>query len=123
MGKIQELVPFGWPENMAMWQSNNCVKYSLDTKAWGVLYDRQGGKCAGCLEVLADPRVRNGKMGLKPQVDHRHAPGEPKVGRRCEVTAVRGLLCQSCNMLLGKVQDDKALLERLVNYLKQHGDY
>jgi len=123
MGKEQELVPNGWPKNLTNWQNNNWVLYGLNTQAWRRLFDRQGGKCAGCGEALADPITKNGKMGLKPQVDHRHQADEPKVGRKCEEGAVRGLLCGECNRLLGQIQDNRALMERLVAYLKSHGDY
>ncbi|WP_369124487.1 endonuclease domain-containing protein [Mycoplasmopsis arginini] len=56
-------------------------------------------------------------------MDHRHKANEPKVGRKCEREAVRGLLCGNCNRFLGMIQDNKSLLQNLVNYLKQHGDY
>lgn len=123
MAKEQELVPFGWPTNLTNWDNNNYVIYSLNTQEWRKLYERQEGKCAGCREVLANPLERTGQVGLKPQVDHRHKANEPKVGRKCEREAVRGLLCGNCNRFLGMIQDNKSLLQNLVNYLKQHGDY
>lgn len=47
---------------------------------------------------------------VKPQTvhaDHCHTSGRP-----------RGVLCQSCNTALGKFNDDVALLERAIDYLK-----
>lgn len=123
MAKKQELVAWGWPVDLTKWQNHNWTLYGLNTQAWRRLFERQGGKCAGCGEGLADPMLKNGKLGLKPQIDHRHRDDEPKVGRKCEESAVRGLLCGECNRLLGQIQDNKALMERLVAYLKQHGDY
>lgn len=119
MSKEQELVPWGWPTKIGVWIQNNWLKYKLTAEAWRKVYERQGGKCAGCLKELANPLDKQmGKFGLKPQVDHRHVEG-----RQCEEEDVRGLLCGECNRLLGQIQDDKALMERLVAYLKQHGDY
>ena len=119
----QEKVPFGWVKNLGDWSKSNLQKYSLNLQEWGKLYDRQNGRCGGCGEVLADPRVKTTEMGLKPQVDHRHSANEPQFGTRCQLSAVRGLLCGRCNRLLGVIQDNKNLLQNLVNYLKQHGDY
>jgi len=34
--------------------------------------------------------------------------------------AVRGLLCNSCNLVLGYVKDDPVVLDRLAAYLRHH---
>lgn len=64
------------------------------------IHSQQGGKCKLCLE----PRDKNGLRGLIP--DHCH-----KTGR------VRGLICQKCNILLGRIETLD--IHRIVNYL--HG--
>jgi hypothetical protein len=55
----------------------------------------QGGKCAIC--------QRPSKLCL----DHSHTTNE-----------VRGLLCRSCNRLLGRINDNVELLEKTVQYLR-----
>lgn len=123
MVKEQELVSWGWPVSLMQWQKNNWVNYRLTTDKWRDFYDRQEGKCAGCREELANPLVKAGKVGLKPQVDHRHRKDVRGEELQCETADVRGLLCGECNRLLGKIQDNRTVLANLLAYLKQHGDY
>lgn len=61
------------------------------------LYHRQRGLCGVCGDTLAGSFV----------VDHDHATGE-----------VRGLLCQSCNKLLGFAFDSVDRLQGAIRYLK-----
>lgn len=68
----------------------------------GGIFDRllveQQGQCGICRSEL-----------LKPCLDHDH-----KTGR------IRGLLCDSCNLGLGKFLDNAELLERAAQYLKEN---
>ena len=65
----------------------------------------QGGKCAVCGK---EPLLRTDKSwGLC--VDHDHTTGK-----------VRGLLCSSCNVILGHVHDNPDILMKLVDYLRCH---
>ena len=60
---------------------------------------RQGWRCAICLRPFRET----------PNVDHDHATGQ-----------IRGLLCNSCNLGLGKFKDDPCSLDRAVEYLVEH---
>lgn len=62
------------------------------------LVEKQHGLCAIC----------KGKNKTQRQlaVDHDHRTG-----------AVRGLLCQRCNLVLGCVQEDSQLLHKMEDYL------
>lgn len=102
----------------SQWQSNLWTQYKLNTSDWRKLWERQGGKCAGCGDAFAHPLDRSLEQGIKSEVDHRHVEG-----RRCETQDVRGLLCRRCNDFLGKIQDNRRVLQNLLNYLKAHGDY
>jgi len=120
-----ESVPWGYATERT-WRNTLWITYKLTSQAWQGLWDRQGGKCAGCLAEFAHPidRTQRERFGVKPQVDHRHRKGETGITAiDCKTEDVRGLLCGPCNRLLGTLQDNKPQLERLAAYLKQHGDY
>lgn len=115
--KEQQMYAWGYAVG-SQWQSNMWTKYKLTTSEWRELWEKQRGRCAGCREEFAHPLERGTRQGLKAEVDHRHVEG-----RACETQDVRGLLCRRCNDFLGKVQDNRVLLQNLLNYLKAHGDY
>lgn len=75
-------------------------KYNLSEEDFLALLQRSGGNC----EICGKPPKR------ELSVDHDHATG-----------AVRGLLCRNHNIGLGFFQDDIALLEASILYLKKHG--
>lgn len=78
--------------------ANLLKKFGLTPDAYGRLLAEQGGVCAICA------------TGTKFDVDHDHESG-----------AVRGLLCRRCNLLLGNVADDSALLRAAAEYLETSG--
>lgn len=69
--------------------------YGLTKEEYLALWDSQQGACGICGDALA---------GVKVCVDHDHSTG-----------AVRGLLCNPCNMGLGSFKDD---LNRLAGAMK-----
>jgi Recombination endonuclease VII len=91
------------PENRAMrgpdspyWRRINRT-YGLSLEQFDALFVRQGGVCAIC--------HRRPKGDLC--VDHCHRTGR-----------VRGLLCRSCNMVLGLYRDDPNLMRAATAYLE-----
>jgi hypothetical protein len=73
--------------------------FGITADDYDVMLKQQENVCAICKEVsVADRRLA---------VDHDHGTGE-----------VRGLLCTRCNLVLGKVNDDPALLRRAAEYLE-----
>lgn len=76
-------------------------KYGITVEDRDRMLDLQGGKCAIC---SGGP---NGKGGL--HVDHCHKSNR-----------IRGLLCHSCNTLLGLAGDDPARLEAAAEYVRKH---
>jgi len=109
--KEQKLVPFGWADR-GNYIKNIWMNYRLTLEGFNKLWKEQEGKCAGCTGIFAHPINKElRELALKPEVDHDHA-----------TMKVRGLLCRSCNDLLGRVQDDHERMLRLVEYLKKHGD-
>lgn len=66
----------------------------------------QNGVCAICKKP--ETLVNHGRVMPLP-VDHCHKTGK-----------IRGLLCAHCNHAIGKFDDDVALLESAISYLKCH---
>ena len=80
---------------------NKALKqYGITHEDYERMYLQQGGVCAICEES----ETYAGRTNLS--VDHCHSTGK-----------IRGLLCASCNMALGKFKDSKELLEKAVRYL------
>lgn len=75
-------------------------KYGVTREQWQEQFDKQGGRCAGCLKEFGDERHNI------PCVDHDH-----------ETNRFRGLLCHSCNRSLGLLKDRVETLIRLTGYL------
>ena len=68
--------------------------YSLSRREFDALLEKQGGVCAIC------------RKQSRLHVDHCHDTG-----------AIRGLLCQNCNLLLGHAKDSFLILIRAMSYL------
>lgn len=65
----------------------------------------QGGKCGICEKPPPVP-------GASFAVDHNHTTGK-----------VRGVLCASCNAMLGHAKDDITILVRGIRYLEHMKDF
>lgn len=73
-------------------------KYRLDPVWFDELHEEAAGVCQVCSRSV-------GERGLV--VDHCHRTGK-----------VRGLLCQMCNLALGKMEDNAIAIRRLADYLE-----
>ena len=73
-------------------------RYGITPEQWQALHDEQGGACGIC----RGPQQGDRRLGI----DHNHDTG-----------AVRGLLCDRCNLMVGKVETgqpvktDRAVIE------------
>lgn len=74
-------------------------QYNLSIEGYESLLQKQNGTCAVCNRKYVTSKSFD--------VDHDHKTGE-----------VRGLLCNRCNTSLGLLQDDPALIRRLLTYLE-----
>jgi recombination endonuclease VII len=72
--------------------------YSITPEEYQALYEAQGGRCALCR------RATGASKALAVDHDHSCTEGHPvKQGcRKC----VRGLLCSTCNRIIGHFRDD-----------------
>lgn len=78
-------------------------KYGITLEQFDALLVVQNGRCAIC-----GGREPGGRYG-QWYVDHDHITG-----------IVRGLLCNRCNISLGKFEDDPDLLEKAAAYVRAH---
>ncbi|WP_428993485.1 endonuclease VII domain-containing protein [Rhodanobacter glycinis] len=78
------------------WQRIN--KYGVTPEDASAMRASQNGKCPGCLRELSEH---------KECVDHCHTTGK-----------VRGLLCDDCNVSLGRLRDSAETLRRLANHIE-----
>jgi len=85
--------------------NNRWNKYQMTQPQFDEFLVKQSGLCIGCLRTLT-PGVMG--KGL-PHVDHCHITGR-----------VRGILCMSCNTVLGQLQDDPSRLRRLATYIEKN---
>lgn len=73
-------------------------RYGITSGDYSSMADAQGHRCLICQTHASErPLV----------VDHDHATGK-----------VRGLLCNKCNVLLGKAEDDVEILQAAIEYLR-----
>lgn len=81
------------------------ARKGLTSEAVQELLATQAGRCAICAVELGTPNIDH---------DHSCCPGARSCGR-----CVRGLLCISCNHMLGKAHDNPEVLEAAADYLRQ----
>lgn len=79
-------------------------RYGISVEELTALLESQNGACAICATDLC--LDFSGKVSFV--VDHSHTTG-----------AVRGILCNSCNIVLGHARDDVAVLRRAIQYLEE----
>lgn len=72
------------------------ARYGITLEEYSQMFDRQKGLCAICQKPSED----------RLHVDHCHATGK-----------IRGLLCFKCNSMIGKANDEIAILQRAIQYL------
>lgn len=86
------------------------AKYSLTEALYQAMVDAQGGGCGICGETL--------KMDRFTHVDHDHTC--PCSGPGSCGGCVRSVLCHGCNIGIGNMRDDPALLRRAADYIELH---
>lgn len=74
-------------------------KYGITLEEYNLMLVKQNNKCAVCGDFPIKQRLH---------VDHKHTTGK-----------IRGLLCQSCNVSIGKMKEDPLLLRKLASYIEE----
>lgn len=88
-------------------EHNFVVNYGLHKAEIARMLAAQDGRCKSCGDVL--------KPGHGTHVDHSHSccPGKKSCGK-----CLRGLLCRSCNLMLGNALDSASRLRAGATYLE-----
>jgi hypothetical protein len=107
-----------WRDNLTADQKNELKRkarqyritkmYNLNSEDYEAMYEKQNGCCAICTLPESEQR-RN----LDIDHDRSCCPGRESCGK-----CVRGLLCESCNKLLGLSKDDATILSYAIRYLQ-----
>jgi len=82
----------------SLWAAYILRTYNLTVEDYWALYEFQGGKCALCQRATGKTK--------RLAVDHDHQTGE-----------IRGLLCGTCNKIVGHARDEAECFGRGVAYL------
>lgn len=77
---------------------NNLKKYGLTLKQYDEMFEKQSGNCIIC----GLPELMR-----RLSVDHDHETGK-----------IRALLCERCNLLLGRVESNPELVIKMLEYLE-----
>jgi hypothetical protein len=96
-------------------RTNQLAKFGITPDDFAWLFKQQGGVCALCFraESRSDPRRSETVWTLAVDHDHAHC-GKGRACKEC----IRGLLCASCNTLLGRVEESgEPLVLRFTDYL------
>ena len=87
------------PEYKAKQRDWNLGRYGITESEYQKIFLQQNKECAIC-------KTTDFGKHKKPFVDHDHI-----------TLSIRGLLCNSCNSLLGHAKDSPQILERAIAYL------
>ena len=93
-----------WYENNKERHVNNALlrKYGVTLDQYNLLRAQQDFRCAVCNAHETD-------VGKQMFVDHDHVTGK-----------IRKLLCTKCNVGIGMLQDNPAIMERAATYIRDH---
>lgn len=80
------------------------LRYGLTYEQWEAMRQTENYRCMIC-------NISENELGRNLDVDHCHDSGK-----------VRGILCNSCNTMLGRARDKVEILEAAVAYLTENGN-
>lgn len=98
------------PSPKKKWESTTQMLYGITSVELAEMKERQGYRCLICGKHESDCH-----QSLSVDHDHKCCPGKKSCGK-----CIRGLLCQSCNSMLGQAKDDVVILKNAVIYLNNY---
>ncbi len=84
--------------------------FGISLKDYEEMYFNQNGLCKICNKPETAKQSNSDGVRMLA-VDHNHITNK-----------VRGLLCTSCNIILGHAKDNTIILENAIEYLKHHNE-
>lgn len=90
-------------------EKNRQQKHGIDDAAWAAMWQHQDGCCYLCHRELVP--------GKTTVVEHWHGCPAHEPDTSCHLCQ-RGLACQRCNLIIGQVDDDPALLRLMAANLE-----
>lgn len=82
------------------------TKYGMSLEDRNTIIENQKDTCPICNSKYT---YTSSISKHSPCIDHCHESG-----------SIRGIICSSCNLVLGKVSDDIEVLENMINYLRDN---
>lgn len=83
------------------------VKFNITQNDYDKILKTQNNVCAICKENGKDKKSKDGKTIRFFHIDHCH-----------KTNKIRGILCQSCNIGIGKLRDSVKVLESAISYIR-----
>lgn len=85
--------------------------FNITKNKFNTLLENQNDRCGICGRLFEDLfKKYNDKTTVRtPRIDHDHKTGK-----------IRGILCNRCNMLLGRAVDNTFILIKAINYLNKN---
>ena len=85
-------------------------KYHITVEDYELMKQNQNNLCYIC----GKPEVTNNRNGVVRElsIDHNHSTDK-----------VRKLLCHRCNLMIGNCYEDISILQKGIEYIKEHSDY
>ena len=85
--------------------------FNITNKKFNIFLENQNYRCGICGRLFEDLfKKYNDKTTVRtPRIDHDHKTGK-----------IRGILCNRCNMLLGRAVDNRFILIKAINYLNKN---
>lgn len=84
-----------------IWKAQLKFRYNITLEDYNKMFKNQNGKCAICESTFPGAKKK------KFSIDHNHETGK-----------IRGLLCDNCNVGLGRFNDSIDNLKKSIKYLK-----
>ena len=90
-----------------LWRERGIKRHGISVEKYQELKNKNNGKCWIC------NKGSNGNKRLAIDHDHSCCKGEYSCGK-----CIRGLLCMSCNTMIGNIEKSKVSLEEIKRYLR-----